>query len=185
MGNNSEFKVTGVLDKPLAKLIMVNIPAHNVEEGRDFYNALFGTPFARSLHEEESYHAPVSAGVKVDISRPHVDGQPVAATLAVQNLEDSLKSISKHGGKVLESHLSLDIQEHFRAALTPNWKAIYNAAPGKSMGKSACIMDPFGNILYLVELEKWAEKAFEDGHLNLIAQGYIHGSAMRLSNSLF
>lgn len=152
--------------KPRAKLIMVSVPSSDPARSRNFYKALVGTRFARSLYRKERhYHAPVSSGVQLDLGKPYNDGQPMMAMFAVRSLDRSLERVKKGGGKVVEENLSFPIDPEDRKQLGGPWRKHYGADVPDNLGRGAIAMDPDGNLIALVELEPGAEASFKRGHI--------------------
>jgi len=168
-----------------ARLVMLNIPVTDSAKGQAFYGSLLGTTLARSLTSgPEHHHAPASAGVMLDIGAPYTNGQPVIAQFEVSDLAATVQQLQAQGAKVLQAHIDLTMTPQYKQAISADWKALHGVDVGDSLGTAAVIMDPFGNMIGLVQLQAWAAPAFEDGVVSKKQQQH-HQVALGIANKVF
>lgn len=164
---------------------MLHIPVADQTRGRLFYRSLLGQPLAHSHYNKEvRHHVPVSSGVKLDIGPPHQAGQPIMAMFAVRSLKNTVRRLTKLGGKVMAADVPIPVEAAHVTALGPEWKRLYKTDVGTSMGTVTVMKDPDGNGILLVQMEKWAETAFAAGHLSDTELG-IHEVALKVAEATF
>jgi predicted enzyme related to lactoylglutathione lyase len=164
---------------------MLHIPVADQQKGRLFYRSLLGQPLVHSHYKKEvRHHVPASSGVKLDIGPPHQPGQPIMAMFAVRNLKNTVRRLTKLGGQVMADNVPIPVDADHKKALGPEWKRLYKADVGDSMGTVTVMKDPDGNGILLVQMEKWAETAFAAGHLSDTELG-IHQVALKVAEATF
>jgi predicted enzyme related to lactoylglutathione lyase len=164
---------------------MLSIPVTDQKKGRLFYRSLLGQPLVHSHYKKEHrHHVPASAGVNIDVGPPRNPGQPMMAMFAVRNLKNTVKRLTKLGGTVEADNIDIPVDPAYQKALGPEWKRLYRKDVGSSMGKVTVMKDPFNNGLLLVQMEKWAEAAFQPGHLTDRELG-IHDVALKVAEHTF
>lgn len=150
-----------------AKLSVVNVPTGNVNKSRDFYTALLGSEFARSLTEKvQSYHQPISEdGIQVTLSNRQRADEHVTCYFAVDDLKAALEEVSKHGGKVVVEPFDMPIAQR---ALEAYQLAIAEVHPGlkggTNIGNAAIVIDPDGNSVGLVQFDPQVHLAYRVGN---------------------
>lgn len=170
---------------PRAKLVMLSIPVTDQQQGRLFYRSLLGHAMVHSHYlKEHRHHAPTSLGVNIDVGPPLNPGQPMMAMFEVRSLKNTVKRLTKLGGTVMADNVPIPVEPGHKKALGPDWKKIYKADVGDSMGNTTIMKDPFGNGIILIEMEKWAEKAYEAGNLSEKELG-IHAVALKVAEKTF
>jgi len=182
---NVSFDPNKELRKPKAKLIMINIPVTDAKKGRKFYKKILGTSLPKSLYDGNSYHAPVSSGVQLELAPPHIDGQPTIATFAVKSLKEVKGILKDFNCQIYMQETDLKLDTQYKEVIADDWENIYGKPIGKSMGKSIVAMDPFGNVISFVEMEDWAEISFSRGNLDLAYEGKVHHTAMQKAKQAF
>jgi predicted enzyme related to lactoylglutathione lyase len=170
---------------PRAKLVMLNIPVTDQKQGRLFYRSLLGQPLVHSHYDKEHrHHAPAASGVNIDVGPPQKPGQPMMAMFAVRSLKNTVKRLTKLGGTVMADNVDIPVAPAHKKALGPEWKRLYKADVGSSMGTVTIMKDPFDNGIILVEMEDWAEQAFKAGHLS-DRELEIHDVALKIAEKTF
>jgi predicted enzyme related to lactoylglutathione lyase len=149
-----------------AKLIMITIPATNVDGSESFYSKLLGTDFAPALSTTEAaYHAPISSdGVDLQIGTRHSPQETPMAHFAVDDINAAVTEVKNLGGQVVWGPTALPI--------APAAKADYEALVKKhnpgvavtgNVGSAAVVRDPDGGTIGLVQLEEHTHKHFAFG----------------------
>jgi predicted enzyme related to lactoylglutathione lyase len=164
---------------------MLNIPVTDQQKGLQFYENLLGEEFAQSHYKKEvRHHAPATTGVKIDIGPPTNAGQPIMAMFAVRDLASMVARLQGFGGQVMAKDVPISVAADHKQALDPEWKRLYGVNVGDSMGTVTVMKDPFGNGILLVEMQQWAEKAFDSGDLSDRDLG-IHDVALKVAAKTF
>jgi predicted enzyme related to lactoylglutathione lyase len=148
-----------------AKLIMVSIPAANVDGARNFYSQLLGTDFAAALtKKEDAYHAPASAdGIDLQIGARHSPQETPMAHFAVDDLQAALQQVTSLGGKVVWGPEQLSIDDAVFNDYADLVKKHGAGDPTKDVGSSAVVQDPEGGTIGLVQLAQHTYKHFGYG----------------------
>jgi predicted enzyme related to lactoylglutathione lyase len=138
-----------------AKLVMCTVPSKNSAAAQKFYDALFGgQDFARSLTDKvESHYRPIDeSGLTMSITARHDDREPITCFFAVDNLDQTIRQLVAAGGKVVVQSTELPASGSPQAV---------NAAPAKSLGHFATMLDPDGNYLGLMQLTDAMQNYFK------------------------
>lgn len=152
----------------MAKLIMCNVPSTNIRKARAFYSLLFpDLPLARSLTENvEAYHEPISSdGIQLTITPRQVAEEQITCYFAVDNLDETLNALEKAGGTVVVEAFNLEVGAGEMVDYAAQVKQ-YHPEVGtatSSIGQSAVVRDPDGNLIGLTQLTTQANWLFKYG----------------------
>jgi len=149
-----------------AKLIMVSIPATNVDGSEQFYSQLLGADFARALSDQDkAYHTPISVdGVDLQIGTRHSPQETPMAHFAVDDINAAVQQVTKLGGQVVWGPSPLPIAPDAQSDyenLVKKHGAAQNAT--KQVGSAAVVRDPDGGTIGLVQLDEHTHKHFAYG----------------------
>lgn len=132
-----------------AKLVICNVPSTNFEKARRFYSALFGSDdFVRGPNRKvESYNRPLSPdGIDLSITQRYDDREGFTCYFAVNNLGNAIEMLREAGGTVVTEPTRIP---------APDGRAL--------MGTMAVMLDPDGNHVGLIQLDKRAHGHFRLG----------------------
>lgn len=157
-----------------SRLVMINVPTKGDAHTRTFYSTLLGVDFAPSLTEKKSsYHAPVGPGVQMLLNSQVKDGEPVTAYFAVDNLDESVATLVRLGGKAVGRPAGVPLHPKAIAGVAGAASAsscrkisarVVNPDPlalPPDMGKFALVRDPEGRLVGLIQLHSAAERFFK------------------------
>lgn len=149
-----------------AKLIMVSIPAANVDGSQQFYSQLLGADFAQALSDaEHAYHTPASTdGIDFQISSRHSPQETPMAHFAVDDINAAVNEVKSLGGDVVWGPSALpiapEVQDDYAQAVK---KYAPGVDPTNNVGSAAVVRDPDGATIGLVQLEPHTHKHFSYG----------------------
>jgi len=171
------------------KLIMINVPSNNPDKARQFYEKFLGIEMATSLNDQnESYHAPLSQdGIDLIINPRHNAQEQITAYYAVDNLDEALRDAQQSGARVVWGPESLPLaageKDEYKQLVQQEFP---NDGPASDLvGRGVLLVDPDGNSVGLVQLEKHAWGHFKAGsHRQPLddKQVKIHQKSMQLGN---
>jgi predicted enzyme related to lactoylglutathione lyase len=149
-----------------AKLIMVSIPATNVDGSEQFYSQLLGADFARALSDQQTaYHAPISVdGIDLQIGTRHSPQETPMAHFAVDDINAAVQQVKGLGGEVVWGPSPLAIAPAAQSDYE-NLVKKHNAgaAVTNRVGSAAVVRDPDGGTIGLVQLEEHTHAHFAYG----------------------
>jgi predicted enzyme related to lactoylglutathione lyase len=145
-----------------AKLIMCNAPSKNFEKARRFYSALLGSDdFVRGpTREVETYNRPLSSdGIDLSITQRYDDREGFTCYFAVNNLDQTLEELRELGGTIEVKPTRLP---------SPDGKSV--------IGAMAVMLDPDGNHVGLIQLDRLAHGHFRWGeYMNPLQPDQVEG----------
>jgi predicted enzyme related to lactoylglutathione lyase len=150
-----------------ARLILYSVLSTTKASTMQFYTALLGTEFGRSLWDEgDSSYAWASSGVKLTVNQaPHERGG-VMPHFRVDDLDDALKQLEAAGGHQVAGPYDIPVAaadlEGFRTSYAELGLGS-GAEVEPSLGSGAVVRDPDGNQVGLIQLRPFAEAFFEGG----------------------
>lgn len=149
-----------------ASLVMVNLPSNNVAKSRDFFEKLLGIDLVRNLEDTESYHTPISEdGIDLQVGPPRHPQQTPALMFHVDDLDAALRQVNSMGGKVLFGPQDIDMSDRAFKEYEPAYRKVEPGGPQptKQLGRMACIEEPGGSSLYLMQTAEHLHKHFQVG----------------------
>lgn len=154
-----------------AKLIFCNVPADDLGRAQQFYGALLGTGnFARSLtNQVEAYHQPISSdGIDLNLTQRFNANERTMTYWAVDDLDAMVAQLQSLGAKVVTAPQQMPVAPQALQYYIGN---VQRLAPGQavtdSIGRTAILLDPFGNPVGLVELAQHAQQHFQYGQFRV------------------
>lgn len=171
-----------------ASLVFVNIPSDRPNASSAFYQRLLGIDMARSLSNEESYHAPISDdGIDLNINIRHAPQEGPTAFFAVPSLNNALRTAQDAGGQVVWGPEDVRMpEEQFEGYRTALMEMEDTEAESPSMGRAAIVMDPGGSHIGIIELARHAHRHFAVGEHQRPLDDHqvrVHGKAMELART--
>jgi len=140
------------------KTVVVSVPVDDVVNAVKFYSTLLGIEFARSLSQEQSFHAPISNdGLQLTVNQRHYPGEPVTFYIAVDDLAAAINTAQQQGGKVAVQPFDLPVHAQGRAVIRANFPGVNI----DSLGRAAEIEDPSGNRIGLIQFTAWSRSEFQ------------------------
>jgi predicted enzyme related to lactoylglutathione lyase len=150
------------------QLLVVSYSVSDVKAMKPFYETLTGMQLAISLTEHvPSVHSYVATGVKLTVNKRFVNEQNAIAHFRVDNLGQAVTMLTQAGGKVISGPNDLPIATVALGSLKANIQKSGGdaSAVGNSLGSSVVFADPEGNLVGIIQLAPFAEKAFDRGQL--------------------
>jgi predicted enzyme related to lactoylglutathione lyase len=147
-------------------MIQFNVPATDIQKLKSFYSKIFGhLEFARSLGAHTTgYHLPISPdGLQLTITQRFSAQEPAVAYFSVGNLDDTIAALIKAGGSVMVQPFDLPLTPELLEKYTNEYKKHHKEKPSNSVGRSAVMRDPEGNLFGLTELHTQAHWIFKVG----------------------
>jgi predicted enzyme related to lactoylglutathione lyase len=152
----------GAGNSALRGLVLLNVPADDVQKAVQLYSGLLGIEFARSLSEEESYHAPLNdEGTLLTISKRNAPGDPITPFFAVDDLAQALQQFNAGGARTIVPPFDLAIP----GGIYPDFRKGVEARAGgqqveQSLGRAAEVVDTAGNKIGVIQLAGYAKQVF-------------------------
>jgi predicted enzyme related to lactoylglutathione lyase len=147
-----------------AKLIMVGMPFDDPAGAQEFYAAVLEYDFARSLSDEDSYHAIASEdGVDFLVSERHHAGEAPMPHFAVEDLDDAITRATDRGAQILwRGELTMP------ADAVGLYRRIHDRENGpgtvtNSVGRAVILLDPHGGLFGLVDPAEHTSDHFRTG----------------------
>ena len=152
-----------------AKLIFVNVPSADLDQGKRFYDVLFQTDnFFQALTDQyRALQQPISNdGIDLVLAEPFQDMETVTPYYAVDDLDRTLGELRSAGGEVLADPFPLQVPQ--AVAEDPDYRDRFRrndprGNPDQPAGRCAIVRDPNGNIVGVAELDAPAEQHFRGG----------------------
>jgi predicted enzyme related to lactoylglutathione lyase len=173
-----------------SKLIQVNIPAKDIGKIKSFYSRIVGhLEFARSLSSQvTSYHVPISKdGLQLTITQRHSAQEPPVCYFSVENLSSMIETLTSAGATVLVEPFNLPVAPQVLKKYSDEFRKNHKEEPADSVGRSAILRDPEGNVFGLTELHEHAHWLFKVGryHEGLDAEQMVqHERGIALGKEL-
>ena len=171
------------------KLIAANVPSENHEAAQKFYSALLGVDFARSLTDEiRGYHVPISNdGHWLWISDKTAEDEVITCVFAVDNLDESMAVLREAGGIPFIEPFDMPISPQMMEFYEGTRRAAGTSTVTPTLGRSALMRDPDGNVIALCEIEEHAHEFFKIGeHRQPVSQSAVnlHNRVRRAGSKL-
>lgn len=150
-----------------ASLVTVNLPSNNVAKSRDFFGKLLGIDLVRNLEDTESYHTPISEdGIDLQVGPPRSPQGTPALIFHVDDLDAAIQQVNSMGGKVLFGPQDIEMSDPAFKVYEPTYRKVEPGGPqpSKHMGRMACIEEPGGSSLYLMQVAEHLHNHFQVGH---------------------
>lgn len=150
-----------------SKVVMLNVPASDLDRGRKFYSTLLGSDdFVRGLNEKvRSFYRPISEdGLNLTIAQQQDKAERLTAFFAVDNLDQMVKQLTDAGGTLKVAPMDIPVsgppelmQAHDEAVKQ------HGEQPGKTADRMATMIDSEGNYIGLIQLAGNSERYFKAG----------------------
>lgn len=151
------------------KLINCAVPTRDIDASKDFYEALLGVEFGRSMSEYFAYYAWASAGVKITVHTPDWKSAGVVLTFAVDDLSSATQKLSEAGGEIYQENIDVPIpkaiQQNAYAKHFEELGLCKAADVTNSLGRMSLLRDPAKNMVILLQVHEYAKVLFERGDL--------------------